>query len=854
MSLGEHLVEDLRRAMTATADGAPRDVVLWFDAMGEWRRPVSTVHAQLASAGLDIITLESTGSQLATKFRLLSRADSARAVVYLPGWTPRDLQPDGDTRPRLWSIAEFAFTGAFWAGNPGIRDGPEIADWLERHGVRVAGGAAARKRLTTGSSDSKLSRWLARVLDRDAKDLPEPLRESDVAAMLGGEPQAAVVELLLDPDRAFRSWADDAGDVLDCIRDRYGLSIAAGLPPEGVADSIAADLALVEAWDAFGRPEDFPFASRLPVGDAKRSDAVIFVRRDLLARGDVARELLRRLSAHELSFDGLISWGAGRTGTPMAMPHVAHARWLRTIEQLVASAKDGWQGVLAAPLGSEPEPGLAPDLPSIPGVPSTSWTGLRRMRTLVKAASDAIDAVPAYSIAQLVDAYIGGWWRIDDDYIGFRREADQHPSLSPLRHVVDRAYGEYLEASAGRWTRLIENDASWTSALPSVRDVTLDLWAAKDGPRATLVIDAVRWDIARALEQRIGPGCRLQPILSTLPSTTPFGMSALLPLDSTPAVSVGAKGVSLHVGKHEISSREGRISFLKEWFGGQGRTVAFLELDDILRGAKIPAVDQVVVFNYALDQVGHAPATSANLPTEVEASVARIDLAVRQLHRAKIRHIDIVTDHGFLYVEPSEIDSLGRPKVIAANALNRGPRYVLLKSDAPAPDLIRIQVPLAPGNFVGLPRGIRTLVQAELYEHGGVSLQECVLPHLISEFAVAPETLEVQVTASTTRLSGATVAFSVGPAGTNAQMSLGAPTRRRLKLWLEVVGLDGERSEVSEPLECEVRSDSPELRQALYLRDDRPLPAGTTILLRARDMDTRADLSEVALKLLVDWG
>ncbi len=231
-------------------------------------------------------------------------------------------------------------------------------------------------------------------------------------------------------------------------------------------------------------------------------------------------------------------------------------------------------------------------------------------------------------------------------------------------------------------------------------------------------------------------------------------MSALLPLDAAPRVSIGVKGVSLHVGKNEISAREGRRAFLTEWFQAQGRTVAFLELDDVLHGVKIPTVDHVVVFNYALDQSGHSIATAANLPMEVQANVARIDQAIRQLHRAKICRVDVVTDHGFLYVEPSEVDALGRPKVVAANTLNKGPRYALLKADAPAPDLVRIEAPLVPGWYVGLPRGIRTLVQAELYEHGGVSLQECVIPHLISESAVVPETLQVQITPSTTQLNG----------------------------------------------------------------------------------------------------
>ncbi len=91
------------------------------------------------------------------------------------------------------------------------------------------------------------------------------------------------------------------------------------------------------------------------------------------------------------------------------------------------------------------------------------------------------------------------------------------------------------------------------------------------------------------------------------------------------------------------------------------------------------------------------------------------------------------------------------------------------------------------------------------------------------------------------------------PAG-KPQMTLGAPTRRRLRLWLESRVPENTPIEVSDPLEFEIRSDSPEIRQALFLREEVKLPAGTTVILRARDPDTLADLSESTLTLLVDWG
>lgn len=853
MSLGELLIDDLSVAIAATPEGISPSVLLWFDAVGEWRRPVAAISPQLSAARMELLTLDPTGSQVGAKFQLLSRTETARTLVYLPGWSPRDLTPDGGARPKLWSVVDYVFTGVVWSGSQNSQDGPTIADWLAGQGVRLAGGPPAQKRLMAGSGESKLSRWLARVLDRDVGDLPEHLRESDVVGVLGGEATSAIVDLLLDPERAFRTWADDAPDVLDRVRDRFGLAIPANLPPEGVADGIAADLALTEAWDAFGRSPDFPFLARLPSSETKRSDVAKFVRHDLLRRADVAHELLVRVSAQEPSFHELITWSVDRAGNPLALPELAHARWLLVIEKIAARARDGWRSTQPIFESEAMVLGSPAETPSVPGVPSTSWAGLRRLRDIIVTAVAAIEQAPTLSVDGLVYAYTKNWWHMDDDYLAFRREADRYPALAPIRLIADDAYADYLEASAARWTGLLEAEPNWAAPIRSVREIASDVWRATEGHRATLIIDAVRWDVAKALEGRIGPGCQVEPVLSTLPSTTPFGMSALLPLTEAPSVSIGPKGVSLHVGKNEISSREGRKTFLTEWFQAQGRTVAFLELDDVLHGAKVPSVDHVVVFNYALDQTGHAPATAANLPTEVEANVARIELAIRQLHRTKIRRVDVVTDHGFLYVEPTEVDSLGRPKVVAANTLNRGPRYALLKADAPAPDLFRIEAPLVPGSYVGLPRGIRTLVQAELYEHGGVSLQECVIPHLVSESAAVPETLEVQVTPSTTQLSGGTVAVTVRPAG-SAQMTLGAPTRRRLRLWLEAPGPDGKPSEVSDPLECEVRSDSPELRQALYLREDAVLPAGTRVLLRARDVDTLADLSESALTLLVDWG
>src|SRR5438045_1106949 len=79
------------------------------------------------------------------------------------------------------------------------------------------------------------------------------------------------------------------------------------------------------------------------------------------------------------------------------------------------------------------------------------------------------------------------------------------------------------------------------------------------------------------------------------------------------------------------------------------------------------------------------------------------------------------------------VETLGQPEVPAAQAYYRGDRWAALKPGAPTTEVMRWPLPLAPPAVeLGLPRGARTLQKADAHLHGGISLQECVPPHLVS--------------------------------------------------------------------------------------------------------------------------
>src|SRR3990172_8456867 len=84
--------------------------------------------------------------------------------------------------------------------------------------------------------------------------------------------------------------------------------------------------------------------------------------------------------------------------------------------------------------------------------------------------------------------------------------------------------------------------------------------------RGIIVTDACRWDLAQDLAKLLeGDECSLAPVLTTLPSNTPCGMAALLPLaEQTVVVEFGAGKPAIRQGDaKDLDTRDGRKAFLR---------------------------------------------------------------------------------------------------------------------------------------------------------------------------------------------------------------------------------------------------------------------------------------------------
>ena len=852
VSLAGALAVDLLAAL-GHEDGAPRSVLLWIDPDGQFTRLRDAVAAELDADAVRLLALDPGGSQFEVKLALLDiEGAGGRAVVHLPGRRGSDLDAAPDGRPpALWAFVEYRYKGATWGQGADSRvvNPPTLDEWLIRQGVRFSGGGA-RAAVTAGGPDSRLARFAGKHALSELAQFPQPVNMQSLSVV--GEPRDLMIELLLDAEGAVRQWADETGDARDLARSSFGIAFV-GDDPAAWAEQLAVHLALVEAWDAFGRAPDYPFAARIPAQDSQRQAGLALVRNAILPRTDVTDRLRALVNRHGAELGGLVAWAAGRTGLPAVIPAIADRRLSDIIAAVDAAEAAGIAAGVAALEARLPPADKAPAIDSRFGV-------LGNVRDLARLCQrERASLENAASAGAMADAYASRAWQVDDAYLRIVAACREDASMAPIRRLAGRVYAAYVDVTNQRFTDFVEQTSTWPpDGLHAVGELAGELWS---GPlkgrsrRAIIVVDALRLDIAQRLFQRLAQA-ELHKVAATLPTTTPFGMTALLPTAGEPiTVSVVKGSVALAIGSSAgLEGRPGRIAHLKRVLGTRGDTVAFVELEAMLQGEPVPDARFVVAFTYALDDQGHSVDT-ASLPDEAGRLPGRLARVIERFHTAGIGQVDVVTDHGFLWLNPADVDALGTPAIPMAQIVNRTGRYALLAPGAAAEELIRLPLPFEPALELGFPRGIRALGKAAWYAHGGISLQEAVIPHLVSRAAATVARVRASFAVPITQLVGATIPVRVNPvvgAVDGEQLSLKVPMPLRVRLEIIAPGENGPVQAAS-PVRLEVRADSPEQATALYLSEGRKFAAGTELKAAAFDDETGESLFEHLLTLLTDW-
>lgn len=251
-------------------------------------------------------------------------------------------------------------------------------------------------------------------------------------------------------------------------------------------------------------------------------------------------------------------------------------------------------------------------------------------------------------------------------------------------------------------------------------DATRPEAAADTGGLCLVFVDGLRYDVAVELQSRMEPlgPVQLGARWTSLPSVTASGKAWISPVashltgkpddvDFEPNIAATLKPLNLHHFR-KLLEESGYLPLAASETGDPAGK-AWVECGD-------------------LDHFGHEH--GLRLARDLDHQLAQIVERLHELAEAGWRRFRIVTDHGWLLAP----GGLPRAELAKSQVETRWGRCAVLKDTATAATLAfgwdwcpQVQIAFAPG--------ISSFIAGLEYAHGGLSLQECLVPVLTLELA-----------------------------------------------------------------------------------------------------------------------
>ena len=396
------------------------------------------------------------------------------------------------------------------------------------------------------------------------------------------------------------------------------------------------------------------------------------------------------------------------------------------------------------------------------------WQLMHAALALVQACDDLERELPEQlrSLAALLDAYVTTLREADRLQREFEQAGSEHVDpngllTGALRHARNR-YRRLAERMQTALTKHVEANP-WPPTGRLLNAEVFDRFVAgplaEQGRRvAYLMVDALRYELGVTLERLLaddGP-ITLHAACAQLPTVTPVGMASLLP-GAASNLTLAVQGdtlVPLLAGL-PVGGVPQRMEAFRKVYGDR-----FTEarLDDFSRGRVVVRgeVDLLVLRSTEIDaQLESSPESALAL---VPGTLKMIRVAMHKLRALGFTDAVIVTDHGFfLNVQAEAGDVCAKPAgnwpVIAHDRMALGAGSSDGHNLVLAADRLGIQ---ANGfTHVALPRSLAPYRAGHLYFHGGLSMQEAVVPVLVARLQRADEHDQTQAKVQLSYKNGA---------------------------------------------------------------------------------------------------
>jgi hypothetical protein len=421
---------------------------------------------------------------------------------------------------------------------------------------------------------------------------------------------------------------------------------------------------------------------------------------------------------------------------------------------------------------------------------------VERILALFKKAppANALEYIERYALGE------SPWCQLDTEHRLLERWAtktdlDAHGAHASLERLLARARQEYskvVDLLARKFVRAYAEAKFDLGGVTRQNEIFARfVGSASTSKTAYVMVDALRFEMARDLVAGLDKDWQreLKFALATPPTITPVGMGALLPGAERGVTLVDAGGGKLGVaieGKI-LKDRKDRI----KWFGEKVEGLLDVKLDEIVPAKKqiiekIKNAKFILVTSQEIDWLGEGD-NIVQAREFMDNALEKLGRAFRVLADLGVQHIVVTADHGYIFAEELDTDATFQAPGGQTADLHR--RVWVGRGGQGYADVLRV-----PANVFNLnsdleiasPTGLACFTAGgnKAYLHGGLSLQELVIPVIIIQPTTAPTVvtakIEWELVPGTPKLT--TRFFSVQVKGTASGMFEVHPPRVRVEV------------------------------------------------------------------------
>jgi hypothetical protein len=683
MTLINHLIKSIQAAAKVNRTvQTPPAAILWTDKDRQWE----TVATSLQSRMPGLLTLGAFGTDprtgpaiwlkcaIAGAFETLDFAGQT-PVIYLPGISRADLRAIESCPRELQPLAELQYRGAFWSQING-------KDWTVNAFLSSKKGGLGLDVAQDHATQEALKRVVEAglLLDQTVEELQgKPINEGWLDALLAPNPTRDVLAWLNDPVSMQSQWAGARWAIFSkhCARDF-------GFNPETDGALTAAEKlaghrgAWLAVWELYRESfTSFKAIAELLATLQPPQPKGLFDAPEQLAGYPRANEDAESALRYALS------------ACAAMVPEQARGKVLEAEKE--HGSRRGW---LWAKMGCAPL--------------------VQGLKHLAKLATLSKQVPGGATLTQMAANYQDAGWKVDQAAMRALAAVSSKADTEAIGAALRALYVPWLEESAHRFQTLVKAEGGLgqpTAKGTTIGDMQLD-------GVCTVFVDGLRYDVAMQLKERLAALGKVTASArwTSMPSVTSSGKAWASPVaqwvsgkktdeDFQPRVAADGKPLSTH-NLRKLLADHGFQVLDKHQSGEPGahHARAWVECGD-------------------LDHYGHAH--GLRLARDMSAQLEQIVERLTELNEAGWARFRIVTDHGWLLVP----GGLPKTELSKFEAQTRWGRCAVLKDSAHGTQLTfgwdwckEVQIAFAPG--------ISNFTAGEEYTHGGLTLQECLVPVL----------------------------------------------------------------------------------------------------------------------------